>query len=131
MAREEESKVHESRMGLVPTGPRSQHTNYRKPHHARPAFPRKQHHDSSVNGVKKRIRDIHRKLDRYDDLPADVRRDDERALDTYEQELAVAEQLKRKSKMINRYKMVRFLGMSLINHKTYDTCLQSCRTYKD
>ncbi|TGO07057.1 hypothetical protein BTUL_0338g00010 [Botrytis tulipae] len=73
-----------------------------------PAFNKKQAHASSVNTIKKKIRDITRKLERAQDLPADVRAEDERALAAYQQELASAEAEKIRQKMIKKYHMVRF-----------------------
>ncbi|KAF7949052.1 hypothetical protein EAE96_008225 [Botrytis aclada] len=72
------------------------------------AFNKKQAHASSVNTIKKKIRDITRKLERAQDLPADVRVEDERALAAYQQELASAEAEKIRQKMIKKYHMVRF-----------------------
>ena len=65
---------------------------------------------SAVNDLKKHIRDLRRKLDRVQDLPADVRAEDERALAAYEQELALAEQKKVRDACIKRWHMVRFFG---------------------
>ncbi|TVY85561.1 rRNA-processing protein efg1 [Lachnellula suecica] len=69
---------------------------------------KKQAHASSVNDIKKRIRDVTRRLQRVEDLPADVRIEDERALAAYQQELAAAEAEKIRQKMISKYHMVRF-----------------------
>jgi hypothetical protein len=69
---------------------------------------RKQVHASSVNAIKKKIRDVSRRLERSEDIPADVRVQDERALAAYEQELAAAEAEKNRQKMIKKYHMVRF-----------------------
>ena len=74
---------------------------------------RKQLHASSVNAVKKRIRDVTRLLNRGDDLPADVRRENERALEAYKQELNEADEEKVRQQMIKKYHMVRFFGMLL------------------
>lgn len=73
-----------------------------------PAFNKKQAHASSVNTIKKKIRDTTRKLERAQDLPADVRVENERALAAYQQELASAEAEKIRQKMIKKYHMVRF-----------------------
>ena len=64
----------------------------------------------SVNPLKKKIRDISRLLDRSDNLPADVRLSNERALKAYQQDLLAAEQERRRQKMIKKYHMVRFFG---------------------
>jgi hypothetical protein len=60
---------------------------------------------------KKRIRDVTRRLDRSESLPANVRIEDERALTAFQQELASAEAEKIRRKMIKKYHMVRFFGM--------------------
>ena len=47
-------------------------------------------------------------MERADDLPADVRIENERALAAYEQELVAALAEKTRQKMIKKYHMVRF-----------------------
>ena len=76
-----------------------------------PPILKKQAHASSVNTIKKRIRDVKRRLERSQNLPATIRVEDERALATYEQELAAADEEKTRQKMIKKYHMVRFFGM--------------------
>lgn len=71
---------------------------------------KKQAHTWSVNAIKKRIRDVTRRLERSEDLPADVKLEDERALVAYQQELAAAEAENIRQKMIKKYHMVRFFG---------------------
>lgn len=101
--------VHESRQFQVPgSAPKPA---AKKPRRTEPYEFKKQAHTSSVNSVKKRIRDITRRLERSEDLPADVRVQDERALATYQQELAAAEAEKLRQKMIKKYHMVRFFGI--------------------
>ncbi|KAH8758606.1 hypothetical protein BGZ57DRAFT_633725 [Hyaloscypha finlandica] len=80
----------------------------KKPRRFEPPVQRKQAHASSVNAIKKRVRDVTRKLERAEDLPADVRAEDERALAAYQQELASAQAEKTRQKMIKKYHMVRF-----------------------
>ncbi|KAG0651850.1 rRNA-processing efg1 [Hyphodiscus hymeniophilus] len=80
----------------------------KKPRRTEPPIYKKQAHASSVNAIKKRIRDVTRKLERSADLPANVRIEDERALAAYHQELAAAEAEKVRQKMIKKYHMVRF-----------------------
>ena len=99
--------VHESRQFQVPG---SKPKPAKKPRNNEQPTYRKQAHASSVNAIKKRIRDVTRRLERADDLPANVRLDDERALAAYEQELAAAETEKNRQKMIKKYHMVRFFG---------------------
>ena len=64
-----------------------------------------------MNAIKKRIRDVRRRLEHADELPATVRDEDERALTTYEEELVQADAEKTRQKMIKKYHMVRFFGM--------------------
>ncbi|KAH6682043.1 hypothetical protein B0J14DRAFT_501986 [Halenospora varia] len=97
--------VHESRKFLVPG---STPKVAKKPRKFDPASHKKQVHASSVNAIKKHIRDISRRLERAEDLPANVRIEDERALAGYRQELVEAEAEKTRQKMIKRYHMVRF-----------------------
>lgn len=87
---------------------------------------KKQAHASSVNAIKKRIRDVTRKLERSEDLPANVRIEDERALAAYQQELVAAEAEKIRQKMIKRYHMVRFFGMEAINSVNFFSMLIYC-----
>jgi hypothetical protein len=82
----------------------------KKPRRFEPPFQRKQAHSSSVNAIKKRLRDVTRKLERAEYLPADVRIESERALAAYQQELASAQAEKIRQKMIKKYHMVRFFG---------------------
>jgi hypothetical protein len=82
----------------------------KKPRRFEPPGHRKQAHASSMNAIKKRIRDVTRKLERVEDLPADVRAEDERALAVYQQELVSAHAEKTRQKMIKKYHMVRFFG---------------------
>ncbi|KAI9720798.1 MAG: hypothetical protein M1812_002637 [Candelaria pacifica] len=63
---------------------------------------------SSINPLKKRIRDITRLLERSENLPAIVRVENERALEAHKGELAVAQAEKQKQMMIKKYHMVRF-----------------------
>ncbi|RDW83413.1 hypothetical protein BP5796_04904 [Coleophoma crateriformis] len=99
-----EEAVHESRQQQVYGNPKPA----KKPRKTEPAVHKKQAHASSVNTIKKRIRDVSRRLERADSLPANVRVEDERALAAYEQELVAAEAEKVRQKMIKKYHMVRF-----------------------
>ena len=115
----------------------------KKPRRTEPPAYKKQAHASSVNAIKKRIRDVTRKLERSEDLPANVRIEDERALAAYQQELAAAEAEKIRQKMIKRYHMVRFFGMSsasphifqllivpaLRTSKGYETAEEASKTF--
>jgi len=88
----------------------------KKPRQQEPKAYKKQVHASSVNDIKKRIRNVTRRLERVEDLPANVRMEDERALAAYQQELAAAEAEKTRQKMIKKYHMVRFFGMLQSSH---------------
>lgn len=68
---------------------------------------------SAVNDIKKQIRNVRRRLERVENLPANIRAEDERALAAYQQELAAAEAEKIRQKMIGRYHMVRFFGTQM------------------
>jgi hypothetical protein len=83
----------------------------KKPRRVEPAqqMHKKQAHSSSVNTIKKHIRDITRRLERPD-LPANVLADSERALSAFRQELHQASLEKQTQKMIKKYHMVRFFG---------------------
>ncbi|TVY15659.1 rRNA-processing protein efg1 [Lachnellula arida] len=99
--------VHESRQIQV-YGSDPKPTTAKKPRRQEPKEYKKQLHASSVNDIKKRIRNVTRRLERVEDLPANVRIEDERALAAYQQELAAAEAEKIRQKMIKKYHMVRF-----------------------
>ncbi len=99
--------VHPSRQAQVPGAlPKPA----KKPRRFEPPTYKKQQHASSVNAIKKRIRDVSRKLERSEDLPANIRIEDERALAAFRQELEEAEGQKLRNKMIKKYHMVRFFG---------------------
>ncbi|KAE9379230.1 hypothetical protein N431DRAFT_364250 [Stipitochalara longipes BDJ] len=100
-----QESVHESRQSQV-YGNTSKPA--KKPRRFEPPAQRKQAHASSVNAIKKRLRDVTRRLERAEDLPADVRIESERALAAYQQELASAQAEKTRQKMIKKYHMVRF-----------------------
>lgn len=105
---EPEEAVHPSRQFQVPG---SQPKPAKKPRKFEPPVYKKQAHASSVNAIKKRIRDVTRRLERSENAPADKKLEDERALAAYQQELASAEAEKIRQKMIKKYHMVRFFGM--------------------
>src|SRR5277367_3601128 len=86
--------VHPSRQAQVPGSTRPS----KKPRRIEPPIYKKQAHSSSVNAIKKRIRDVKRRLERSENLPATIRVEDERALAAYEQELAAANEEKTRQK---------------------------------
>ena len=102
-----EEAVHPSRQFQVP----GSQPKPKKPRKFEPPVYKKQAHASSVNAIKKRIRDVTRRLERSENAPADKKLEDERALAAYQQELASAEAEKIRQKMIKKYHMVRFFGM--------------------
>lgn len=112
----ESEGIHESRQSQVYD---NSSKPSKKPRRDGPPKIRKQAHASSVNAVKKRIRDVTRLLERSEDLPADVRAENERALAAYRQELAAADEEKIRQKMIKKYHMVRFFGMFELNQFVY------------
>jgi hypothetical protein len=75
--------------------------------------PDEQPAQTSINDLKRRIRDVKRLLNKPD-LPADKRIIQERALKGYEKELADEEGRRERSKMIKKYHFVRFLGMQIL-----------------
>jgi len=110
--------VHASRQFQVPKGPKhlksgwgSQVPNAKKPRNSKQSDSREEPSEGGVNAIKKRIRDITRRLEHVVDLPADIRAEDERALEDYERQLAAAEANNARKKIIGKYKMVRFFGM--------------------
>ncbi|CAK4033469.1 rRNA-processing EFG1 [Lecanosticta acicola] len=76
----------------------------RRPNHGKKSF-KKAH---PVNELKSSIRSLRRLLDRQENLPADVRVEKERALQTAQRELAEAERAKKRSDMIGKYHKIRF-----------------------
>ncbi len=108
--------VHPSRQALVPS---SSSKPTKKPRRIKPPPHKSAARTTSVNAIKKRIRDVKRRLERLQDLPADVRVENERALAAYEQELVAAEEEKVKQKMIKKYHMVRFFGMQTLQNHAY------------
>ena len=101
-----QGNVHASRQFLVPGSKPAK----KKPRRFEPSPLKVQAHASSVNTIKKRIRDVRRKIEHAEELPANVRDEAERALAVYEQDLAEAEAEKTRQKMIKKYHMVRFFG---------------------
>jgi len=116
---EAEQSVHASRQFQV-YGSNPKPT--KKPRRFEPPVQRKQAHASSVNAIKKRIRDVTRKLERGEDLPANIRIEGERALAAYQQELEAAQAEKIRQKMIKKYHMVRFFGMAQNSQTIFEYC---------
>ena len=100
--------VHPSRQAQVPgTTPKSR----KKPRRLGPQLHKKPESLTSVNAIKKRIRDAKRRLERSENLPANIRVETERALAAYQHELVAAEEEKTRQNMIGKYHMVRFFGI--------------------
>jgi hypothetical protein len=108
-------EVHPSRQAQVPGSTKPS----KKPRRKEPPIHKKQAHFSSVNAIKKRIRDVKRRLERSNNLPATIRVEDERALAAYELELTAADEEKARQKMIKKYHMVRFFGKSCLRKSCY------------
>jgi hypothetical protein len=94
--------VHPSRQDQVPNEPRRkrQKPNYAGPKSFKKARP--------VNELKNQIRSLKRLLERNDRLPATVRQEKERALQTAQHELLQAEKAQKRSEMIGKYHKIRF-----------------------
>jgi predicted nucleic acid-binding Zn-ribbon protein len=116
----ESEAIHPSRQAQVP-GALPQPS--KKPRRTVPPTHKKPESHTSVNAIKKRLRDVKRRLERSENLPATIRVEDERALAAYQQELAAANEEKERQKMIKKYHMVRFFGVFhfsiVIIHKAY------------
>ncbi|KAJ5386776.1 hypothetical protein N7509_009317 [Penicillium cosmopolitanum] len=78
------------------------------------AAPREEKEYPSINDLKKRIRDVKRLLNKQN-LPADARIVQERALAGYEEDLAEETARRERSSMISKYHFVRFLDRKTAN----------------
>ena len=96
------SQVHPSRQDQVPSEPRRKR---QKPNNAGPKSFKKAH---PVNELKNQVRSLKRLLERNESLPANVRVEKERALQTTQHELEEAQQAQKRSDMIGKYHKVRF-----------------------
>ena len=96
------SHVHPSRQDQVPEEPRRKR---QKPDNAGPKSFKKAH---PVNELKGQVRSLKRLLERNDGMPATVRVEKERALQTARHELQQAEKGKKRSEMIGKYHKIRF-----------------------
>lgn len=103
--------VHSSRQSLV-AGAKPKPKKSKKPAHRSTQLADLQAKGSSIGFLKKRIRDITRRLEGVENLPATVRVEDERALAAYQEKLQAALEEKTKKKIISKYHMVRFFGES-------------------
>lgn len=66
--------------------------------------------DNSINSAKKRARTIERRLNKGDDLPADVQQKLEREMAALQRRVEEVQGKKLRQKMIGKYHMVRFFG---------------------
>lgn len=94
--------VHASRQGQVPQDAKRQR---RKPDNLGKKSFKKAH---PINDIKSQIRSLKRLLEHSDDLPATVRVEKERALQSAQHDLVRAQQAQEKSAMISRYHKIRF-----------------------
>ena len=67
----------------------------------------------SASGLRTKIRDIARQLDRAQTMPANIRVDKERELAGYKGDLEKLEEQNHRKKIIGKYHMVRFFGMDI------------------
>lgn len=65
----------------------------------------------SLNEIKKRARDIQRRFQKADNMPADIQRNLERELAQCQRQIEDLGRKKRRSDMIGKYHHVRFYGM--------------------
>ncbi|KAI9770100.1 MAG: 18S rRNA maturation protein [Geoglossum simile] len=72
---------------------------------------------TSINPLKKRVRDLTRLLEHADSMPADARMENERALSAHKQELAAAEMARLKATLSKRYHMVKFFERRKVNRR--------------
>jgi rRNA-processing protein Efg1 len=100
--------IHPDRQGIFP---RSSMDPKKKSRYSKPLPLSADALPAAVNRLKKKVRDLNRLLNREGEMAADVRRENERALAAYTQELEAAETERRKMKMSKKYHMVRFFGM--------------------
>lgn len=68
----------------------------------------------SLNEIKKRARDIQRRFQKADNIPADIQRNLERELAQCQRQIEDLGRKKRRSDMIGKYHHVRFYGMCAI-----------------
>ena len=94
--------VHPSRQEQVPNEPKRKK---QKPNNAGPKSFKKAH---TVNELKSQVRSLKRLLERNDGLPATVKVEKERALQTAQHDLQKEEQAKQRSDMIAKYHKIRF-----------------------
>ncbi|KAK5125316.1 hypothetical protein LTR85_000425 [Meristemomyces frigidus] len=94
--------VHPSRQEQVPDEPRRKR---QKPNHLGSKSFKKAH---TVNDLKSQIRSLTRLLEHNDDLPANIRIEKERALQTAQHDLDEEQRAKKRSDMIGRYHKIRF-----------------------
>ncbi len=121
------SQIHPSRQDQVPAEPRRER---RKPDNAGPRSFQKAH---PVNELKSEIRSLKRLLERTDRLPADVRVEKERALQTAQHELDQREKAKQRSDMIGKYHKIRFFDRKKASKRLKKARkeLQSCKDGED
>ncbi|EMD00444.1 hypothetical protein BAUCODRAFT_169253 [Baudoinia panamericana UAMH 10762] len=98
------SAIHPSRREQVPQDEQPRRKR-QKPDHIHGKSFKKAH---TVHELRTHIRSLKRLLEHNDDLPADVRVEKERALQTAQHELAETERAKERSDMIGKWHKVRF-----------------------
>lgn len=104
--------VHPSRHGQVPDEPKRKR---QKPDNLSGRRPFKKAHP--INDLKSQVRSLKRLLEHHEDLPANVRVEKERALQSAEYELGEAQRAKKRSEMIARWHKVRFFDRQKANKR--------------
>ena len=72
--------------------------------------------EKAISWKKRRARDIERLFQKDTELPANIRNELERELAAHKANIADKEAQRKRSKMISKYHMVRFFGMSRVFH---------------
>ena len=97
-------KIHPSRLHNFPDAPKKS----RRP---RPTVKADDASDVTIGALRNSIRNLERLLQHNENLPANVRAEKERALESYKIDLEEADETRRSKKIIKKYHGVRFFGM--------------------
>ena len=119
-------KVHSSRLQNLPDGPK-------KPQRSRPRVENDEVSDShSIGALKNSVRNLERLLQHNDKMPANVRAEKERALESYRSDLEKACEIRDNKKIIRRWHGVRFFGTLtyLPKNSTFSTDLTPSQNVK-
>lgn len=119
-----DNDVHPSRRPQVPAPSKKRKVN---PHPHR----KLEQSNHAINPLKSRIRSLERLLKHKENLPADVRLNHERELNSCRYELEEAEREKKKSELIGKYHMVRFFDRQKATRKLKQTKRKAKETAGD